>query len=390
LKKRKTIIWLIQSNQTTPIITDFLKILQTRVEKYIDLLFMVPDTSSNIIENLKVLKPIVFKTNTQTAVPSYQAYLSKRNCLEKNEFTEGLSFADTLLADDLGGGNAQRTALKIPVPENTCGVILQVPTPLGSSEMEERIFHSTILWAKQYKIPVLGYELLPLDTKWTLAPSLPDGIITRHHESYAHLKKQLGHKNIWLLPLYEASIFSSISTSFNFNGARACYHYRNEYSIPADRTILYLPHNVAMVYEYQEMIKILEPLGDKLHLMFSIGKDQVRGTYSQEEMIEIVYAKNLNSFASYSFHDTNIPWEMMMADVVVACSACFNSEIAEKEIPCIIFDPQLPPMTRGNKKRVTSDKNLLKLISETIEFHQYKSELADILMLLTRLGSGDE
>lgn len=387
---KKKIIWLIQSNQTTPTIADFLKTLQTRVEQYIDLLFMVPDTSSNIVKNIKKLNPIVFKSNTRTAIRSYQAYLSKRNALGKNEFTEGLSFADTLLADDLGGGNAQETTLEIPAQENTCGLILQVPTPLGSSETEERIFQATILWAKQNKIHVLGYELLPLDTKWTLAPSLPDGIITRHYESYAHLKNQLAHDNIWLLPYYEASIFSSVSTNFNLNGARSCYHYRNEYAIPADRTILYLPHNVATVYEYQEMIKILLPLGKKLHLMFSIGKDQVRGAYSQREMIEIVYGKELSHFASYSFHDTNTPWEMMMADTVIACSTCFNTQIAEREIPCIIFDPTLPPMTRGNKNRVTDKEILLKLVTETIELHQHKRELANILMLLTKTGKGDE
>jgi len=387
----KKIIWLLQSNQTTPIIIDFLKALQIRLEKHIDLLFMVPETSSDIIKNLKKLDPIVFKTTSQTASWSYQAYLSKRNALDKNEFKEGLSFADTLLADDLGGGNALKTTLKIPISDDTCGIIFQVPTPLGSSEMEERIFQATILWARQNNIPAIGYELLPLDTKWTLAPSLPDGIITRHYESYIYLKSQLGHKNVWLLPSYEASIFSFFSTSFNLNGARACYHYRNEYAIPANRTILYLPHNVSMIYEYQEMIKILQPLGDKLHLMFGFGEDQIRGSYSQKEMIEIVYGKNLTSFASYSFHDTNSPWEMMMADTVVACGACFNAQIAEQAlIPCIIFDPALSPMTRGNKNRVTTKATLLKRVNETIALHQHKIEFADILMFLKKRGKGDE
>lgn len=387
---KKKIIWIVQSNQVTPIIADFFKTLRKRMEKYIDLLFMVPETSSDIIENIKCLNPISFKATTRTAVSSYQAYMAKREALDKKDFTDGLSFADTLLLDDLGGGNALQTNLEITLPDNTCGLILQVPTPLGSSEIEERIFHSAILWAKQNQLPALGYELLPLDTRWTLAPSLPDGIITRYYESYEHLKKQLYHNNIWLLPEYEASIFSSVSTNFNLNGVKACYHYKNEYSIPANRTILYLPHNVAMLYEYQEMIKILQPLGDRLHLMFSIGKDQRRGAYSQKEMIEIIYNNELKSFASYSFHDMNNLWEMMMADAVLACSACFNSVIAEKDIPCIIFDPKLPSMTRGNKKRVPAKEKLYHSIKETIEFHQYKIEFADILMLLARIGKSDD
>lgn len=387
---KQTILWLIQTNQTTPIMIGFLEILQTRVEQFIDLLFIVPDTSSDSLENLQCLNPIVFKTTTRTATQSFPAYQSKRDALNQQGFSEGLSFADTLLLDDLGGGNAQQTTLGISIPENTCGLIIQVPTPLGSSEMEERIFHSTILWAKQNMIPALGYELLPLDTRWTLAPSLPDGMITRRQDSYLHLKKELAHNNTWLLPLYEASIFSSVSTNFHLNGVKSCYHHRNHHSIPADRTIVYLPHNVAMVYEYQEIIKALIPLGDHLHLMLGIGKDQVRGTYSQQETIEIVYAKELTKFASYSFHDMNTPWEMMLADVILAGSACFNTEIAEKEIPCIIFDPQLPPMTQGNKKRITTKASLLEAINQTIECHKYKRDFADILMLLTRIGKTDD
>ena len=113
-----------------------------------------------------------------------------------------------------------------------------------------------------------------------------------------------------------------------------------------------------MVYEYQQLIKILQPLGKKLHLMFSIGKDQIRGAYTHKEIIEIVYQNELQQFASYSFHDMNYPWEMMLADCVVACAAGFNTQVAEKEIPCIIYDPAMPDMTRGNKNRVASKQGL--------------------------------
>jgi len=386
---KKKIIWLIQSNQITPIIAEFLQTLQKRMENYIDLVFVVPKTSVDILANIQSLNPVSFKITTRTAASPYAVYLSKREALGNKTFTEGLSFADTLLLDDLGGGNAQETLLGLSPPPGTCGLILQIPTPLGSSEMEEKIFHAAILWARQNRILSIGYELLPLDTRWTLAPSLPDGVIARHHESYAHLKNQLNHQNIWLLPIYEAAIFSSVSTSFTLSGVKACYHYKNTFAIPSTRTVLYLPHNVAMVYEYQDLIKTLQPLGESLHLMFSIGKDQVRGAYSQKEAIEMVYEKELKHFASHSFHEVNNLWEMMLADAVVACSACFNTEIAEKEILCIIFDPKASPMIRGHKKRVATREELTDSIKKEIENHQYKIEFADILMLLTKTGKSN-
>jgi len=179
-KMKKNIIWLIQSNQTTPTICEFLKTLQTRMEKHLNLKFMVPDSSFDLLEKIKILTPESFKTTTRTATDSYQGYLAKREILKDKKFAEGLSFSDVLLLDDLGGGNVMQTFIGLAKPADTCGLILQIPSPLGSSETEERVFHAAILWANQNRIPVIGYELLPLDTRWTLAPSLVDGIITRY------------------------------------------------------------------------------------------------------------------------------------------------------------------------------------------------------------------
>ncbi|MBU1196540.1 MAG: hypothetical protein KKE62_11460 [Proteobacteria bacterium] len=378
---KKKVLWLIQSNQTTPVIIDFLQTMKVRTAQVLELIFIVPETASDLIEKAKSLNPVPFKIQTRTATDSYQAYLAKRKALGDAGFTDGLLFSDTLLLDDLGAGNVRQTILMIDLPENTHGLVLQVPMPLGSSEAEERIFHSAILWARENQIPVLGYELLPLDTRWTLTPSMVDGIVTRTFESYEYLKTRLSHKNIWLIPEYEASIFSSIATTFNLNGAKASYHYKNEYQIPAQRAVLYLPHNVAMIYEYQELIQILTPLGNKLHLMFSIGEDQRRGSYSQQETIETIYAGQLKSFASFSFHNINNPWEMMMADAIVAGSSCFNTELI-KDIPAIIYDPGLPEITRGNKQKINSKQTLLSAVEAIIDFHQHRTDFANILMMM--------
>ena len=381
----KTILWLIQSNQTTPTINEFLELLQTRMEELINLSFVVPETSAKLLDKIENLKPTSFTISNRSATDSYHGYQAKKAALKGGEFSQGLTFTDTLLLDDLSGGNVIQTTLNIKTPKNTCGLILQIPTPLGSSEMEERVFHAAITWAKQNQIPVVGYELLPLDTRWTLAASLPDGVMTRTRESYDHLKEKVGHKNIWQLPLYESSIFSSVSANFNINGAKASYHYRSTYKIPETRTVLFLPHNVAMIYEYQEMLRIIAPMGKRIHLMFSYGEDQVRGAHTQKEMVEIVYKKELEQFASYSFHNMNSNWEMLMAECVVACSPCFQTGIAqEKNIPSIIFDPMLPEMVNGFKHRVNTAKKLESAIEQTILLTEDKMEFGTLFMQLVR------
>jgi hypothetical protein len=185
--------------------------------------------------------------------------------------------------------------------------------------------------------------------------------------------------------LYEASIFSSVSTDFNLNGAKASYHYQSTQKIPYSRTILYIPHNVAMIYEYQEMLRIISPMGKKLHLMFSYGEDQVRGAHTQKQMVEIIYKKELDQFASYAFHNLNSPWEMMMADSLVACSSCFQTIIAqEKNIPSIIFEPMLPEITNGFKRRINTAQCLKEAIRDIIALKAKKMEFGTIFMQLAK------
>jgi len=388
IHKMKKILWLLQSNQITPTIHQFLKLLQTRMKRQIDLSFIVPETSSEISDRIKDLNPLCFKLSNRTATNSYKGYQAKKEILDGTEFTRGLAVSDALLLDDLGGGNVIETTPVIEMEDNTCGLILQIPTPMGSSENEERVFHASIIWARQNKIPAIGYELLPLDIRWTLSTSLPDGVITRYSESNNYLSGILPHKNIWQLPLYEASIFSSVSANFNLNGVKAAYHYKNTHKIPETRTILFIPHNVAMTYEYQEILRIIAPMGKKIHLMFNYGEDQVRGSHTQKEMIEIIYRNELSRFASYSFHNTNSPWEMLMADSIVASSACFQTSIAqEKNIPSIIFDPMLPAMTHGFKQRINSGRQLQGAIKDVIALGTNKRELGTIFMQLSKEDS---
>ncbi len=380
---------MLQANQTTPPIVNYLQMLKTRVEDHLNVMFWVPDSSASQIDALKALNPVIIETRVQSASLSLPAYQAKRDALNPDRFSHGLLISEALLLDDLGGGNTQVMALKTPAPNEIQGLFVQIPSPLGSSEIEEKCYHAVILWARQHQIPTIGYELLPLDIKWTLAAAMPDGIITRYPETQAYLKSTLPHNNIWQIPTYEAAIFSPVSTQFHIQGVTTAYHYRNTYKIPADRTILYIPHNIAMVYEYSALIRTLSGAGKKLHLMFGTGDDQVRGGYTHVQTIEMVYEKELKQFASWSFHDMNQFWEMMTADAVVSCSSDLAVLVAEKELPCIVFDPRVPEMSRGNKTRVHTKTKLRKIIDALIIAHTQKTELADIMMMVASAGNTD-
>ncbi|MCK5099460.1 MAG: hypothetical protein KAR45_15235, partial [Desulfobacteraceae bacterium] len=283
----------------------------------------------------------------------------------------------------LGSGNLFRAKIHHEIEPATRAIILQIPTPLGSSTSEERVFYAWVYLAKQLNIPVFGYELLPLDTRWTLAPSLLDGVITTRYDSYMHLTcNETNMKNkIWLVPRYEGRLFSPGCPPLWSNGLGAAYKFQKELNIDFDKTMIYVPHNVAMTYEYKDLISHLTCFGNKIHLMFSIGKDQVRGTHKHNEIIEIISKNDLKKI-SYSFHDLNLPWVMTIADCVAACSSCYTTSIAiNNNIPTIIYDPmvsQTSQGTRGAKQVFSNIADFLNSINEIILSHKKRDEFAKI------------
>jgi len=203
------IYWIQQDNQITPFITDFLELLQHRVNSFTKINFLIPSHNSDTLKAAKKLNPIPFKMSSKIKPNSLGGFKLKKSLIGDHEFSDGLSFWRTLLLDDLGSGNLFRAQIHHEIESDTQAIILQIPTPLGSSASEERVFYAWVYLAKQAGIPVLGYELLPLDTRWTLAPSLLDGVITTSYDSYRHLteNKTDMKKKIWLAPRYEGRFF---------------------------------------------------------------------------------------------------------------------------------------------------------------------------------------
>ncbi|MCK5541292.1 MAG: hypothetical protein KAI40_01265 [Desulfobacterales bacterium] len=378
--KKPIIYWILQDNQVTPLIADFLELMKHRVNNFTTIKYLIPSHNSDTLKTAAKLNPDSFKMSSSIKPNSYEGFSIKKNLIGDHEFSEGLAFWRTLLLDDLGSGNLFRAQIHHEVEPNTRAIVLQIPTPLGSSASEERVFYAWVYLAKQANIPVFGYELLPLDTRWTLAPSLLDGVITTDYDSYRHLTQNKTNmkNNIWLVPRYEGRFFSPGCPPLWRNGLGVAYKYQKELKIDFEKTIIYIPHNVAMTYEYKNLVSHLKCFSDKIHLMFCIGKDQVRGTYKHNEIIEIISKQDLKKI-SHSFHDLNMPWEMTIADCVAACSSCYATSISiNNNIPTIIYDPMISPSKRNAKQSFNSIADFQNCINEVILSHKKRTEFAKI------------
>ncbi len=378
---KPTIIWVLQNNQISPIILEFLKLLKKGLGK-INLTILVPEDDNEALKMTEPLKPLTFRASRRVSERSYENFCKKRDLIHKGQFPQGLKYWQTLVLDDLGEGLIMETVLTLPLVSNVKGIILQIPTPLGSATKEEFIFNSWIRIAHENKVFIAGYELLPLYTRWTMIPSMLDGIITTNELSHRFLsdpaRKIPG--TVWKLPLNEGKVLSPGTSVLWRNGIEAPYHYRIKFKIPVQTVILYVSHNVAMSYEYNKMLEQIQDLGESIHIMFSIGKDQIRGTHNHEQIIKTISGRVLKKFRSYSFHDLNAPWEMITADAVLACSTCYCTIVAEANgIPCLVLDDTVPETRKGHLKIMGSGSQLKKEVQALIEARSDTTDITNII-----------
>jgi hypothetical protein len=160
------------------------------------------------------------------------------------------------------------------------------------------------------------------------------------------------------------------------------------HDIPQGKTILYIAHNVAMTYEYKDLLSHLVPMGNNLHLMFSYGKDQVRGAHNHQQTIETICQDELKYF-SFSFHDINRSTEVTMADALICCADCYSAAVSSAiGVPTIIYDPMVPENAQGYKVWIQTTEKLTRQVQQIIDRHNEETELSHILINITKRNLG--
>ncbi len=379
ISNKPIIYWILQKNHATPHNLEFFKFFKERADG-VTIKFLIPAMWEETMKMAKDLDPIPFQGILQE-LNEYEWYCRKRDSIADITFPDGLPVWRTLILDDLNSGHVYPITPQIPDDPNLKFIIMQLPVPLGSLENEERMFFACIHWAQLRKIPVIGYELLPFDTKWNLAQSLVDGVITTKEKSYDYLTSPQASlkRKVWLAPRYERELFSVTATQLWKTGLGMPYHFHSVHNLKSDTISIFIPHNVALIHGLKQIVKKLGTINQKMHLMFSVGKDQVRGTHTHQQIVEILGRNELPKFVSHSFHDVNNMWEIVVADCLISCASSHFTEVASNnKIPTLIIDPDTIPVERGYLKKTTRMEDLENFIGQVRASKNKETRLIDI------------
>lgn len=373
------ILWILQDNQVPPALVQFLKALKTRVSKIAKIQFAMSTACTEIPEMVKPLKPVTFNIEVFSKEATREGVEQKKRAVN-GCFSDGLDYRKVLIQDDFGGGRLFCAQPRIETDEEIDAIILQIPVPLGASELEDRTFYSWVYYAHAHGIPVIGYELLSLNTRWTFAADLLSAVITSREESYNNLlhNRCRDTQPVWLLPPHEGRFFAASVPTLWSQGISHVYHWQEQYQL-AKKPVICIPHNVAMIYEYRKLVEFLSGLPE-IHLMFTVGPDQIRDGLKHHEIIEKTCGPRMEEKrVSYSFHNLHNYWEIAMATCVVACSEGFFVQTAHlHNIPAIVYDPCVRPGRTGTKIVVEDITALQEEVGRVINNRRICSEFAKI------------
>ncbi|MCK5098298.1 MAG: hypothetical protein KAR45_09355, partial [Desulfobacteraceae bacterium] len=89
---RPNIYWVLQDNQVTPLITDFLGLLKQRISNFATIKYLIPSHDNNAIKIAKKLNPTPFEMSSSIKPNSIEGFNLKKELIGEHEFSEGLSF----------------------------------------------------------------------------------------------------------------------------------------------------------------------------------------------------------------------------------------------------------------------------------------------------------
>ena len=380
-RQKPLIIWVLQRNQLTPHIFEFIIRLKKNLSG-LDIRFVIPENDREQLAQLASHNPLYFKTHRVDYGNTETNFSKKRAQIGSASYSGELAAWQALLLDDLGAGAIIGTTIIMDSLVNLKGIILQIPTPMGSRTEEENIFEAWIKWAHSKNVFISGYELLPLYNRWKLLPSALDGIITTNELSYTYLTNDSRNipGKIWQLPRYEGNVFSLYTSSIWKKGLEFPYHFQASQNLTKEVSILYVSHNVAMSYEYRRLLEAIQEFGNRIHLMLSIGKDQVRGTHTHREIIKVTCGETLNKFHSFSFHELDAPWETVVADAIISCTHNHSTMIGNTcGIPCIVCDEAVPETNYGSLEVVNDHLRFKDRIAGIMSEKKQKTSIVNIL-----------
>jgi len=185
--------------------------------------------------------------------------------------------------------------------------------------------------AHSQNVPVLGLEVSPLGDRQSLGASLADYYAMKSEFSRSFVTRQelVPTERAFVLPPLETYLLTCRNDSLldDFfpveNGARASLN------LPPGHITVFVPHNVAFVYETRRILAALSALRFPVAVLLGVNPDVARHSRKEKEIAELVYRDEIARLSCFLICEER-GWRelLLLSDVVVGPNFSVHAELA--------------------------------------------------------------
>ncbi|MBI4522635.1 MAG: hypothetical protein HY695_02350 [Deltaproteobacteria bacterium] len=193
-------------------------------------------------------------------------------------------------------------------------------------------FYGTmILHAAKAAIPILGLEVSPLGNKQTLGASLADYYAVKGEFSHSFAVKEglAPAANIFILPSQEVYLLTCREDT-HWNDYMAQERLlRERLKLPPGRPVIFIPHNVAFIYEIRQILRTLKVLPGAFSVILRVDPNIARQGLKEREIAAKAYRDEIAALPDLVIEEEGgWLWSLLLSDVIIAPASSVFTELS--------------------------------------------------------------
>ncbi|HEX9443244.1 MAG TPA: hypothetical protein VGA73_03950 [Candidatus Binatia bacterium] len=203
---------------------------------------------------------------------------------------------------------------------------------IDNSTTASSYFYTVMLAeAKKAGAPVLGVEVSPLTNRQTFAATLADyyAVKTDYSRSFLIDRGVAAADRIFVLPPEENYLLTCRSDPVLDEFFKQEASARERIRAPEGPIVIFIPHNVAFVFEIREILKSLKRLRHPAAIFLNVTGSVTRHSLNEREIAEKCYRDEIRALPNLVVNqEEGWLWTMFLSDVVWGPVCSVYSEMA--------------------------------------------------------------
>lgn len=201
-------------------------------------------------------------------------------------------------------------------------------------------YTNVLLEANKAQVPIVGLEVSPLGNRQTLGASLADyyAVKSEFSRSVVLAQEFAAAERTFIVPADEHYLLTTREDHYLSDFFEQEVGIRKRFGIPEGHVTVFIPHNVAFVFEIRRILASLRALPFPFSVILRVDPTLARQGLKEKDIAAKAYRDELSALPHAIIDDEGgWMWSLLLADVVIAPAWSVFTEIASSYDKLIVI-----------------------------------------------------